>query len=394
MSSPNSLPISSTATNPAGLKITVDLSETPTANEQNEIIANHILADEEDLVDDVAVDESDSQDDKKGKIRRTDNSGLFSKPEKVLKNVIVTRDRRYLNRHAQNEFVVGFERGTEQWNQKRKQRGSRFGTGEPDEVEVEPVSPAPLIPVDFDVSELYEKVGLTEEVLDRESSNLRLNTLHVQGVDDLSTDDILWYFRHFNPTHIEWIDDSSCNVVWTDDISAARALYSLSSELQDEEQKEEEEDVNKSEVIADASSSAENLAESGDKERDLGNEMEITNDETKVVEDDQGIEADEDDETERKLRDMGVAKMHADREDGEMTDTEAEVGTTKTEEQQEEERNKKEQERLHIADLKWRSGLWEGRGKREKQLFIRFATICKFFNMKYAMTDFRVLFYS
>ena len=39
---------------------------------------------------------------------------------------------------------------------------------------------------------------------------LRLDTLHLRGVDHMSTDDIFGYFRGHRATGVEWIDDSTC----------------------------------------------------------------------------------------------------------------------------------------------------------------------------------------
>ncbi len=38
----------------------------------------------------------------------------------------------------------------------------------------------------------------------------RLDTLHLFGVDVMSTGDVLRYFTEFGPTYVEWINDSSC----------------------------------------------------------------------------------------------------------------------------------------------------------------------------------------
>lgn len=40
--------------------------------------------------------------------------------------------------------------------------------------------------------------------------NVRLEALHLSGVDDMSTQDIFGYFKEYPPAHIEWIDDASC----------------------------------------------------------------------------------------------------------------------------------------------------------------------------------------
>lgn len=52
----------------------------------------------------------------------------------------------------------------------------------------------------------------------------RPEAIHVYGVDVLSTSDILRYFSEWGPTYVEWLDDSSANVVFADEFSAKRAL--------------------------------------------------------------------------------------------------------------------------------------------------------------------------
>lgn len=53
----------------------------------------------------------------------------------------------------------------------------------------------------------------------------------MRGTDEMSTVDVLDYFSKYGPAGIEWINDESCNVVWADKVSAARALFFLSSKI-------------------------------------------------------------------------------------------------------------------------------------------------------------------
>ncbi|PNF30903.1 hypothetical protein B7P43_G05211 [Cryptotermes secundus] len=61
--------------------------------------------------------------------------------------------------------------------------------------------------------------------------HFRLNTLHVRGTENMSTQDIFNYFKDYGPASIEWINDYSCNVVWIDNLSAARAMIGLSTHV-------------------------------------------------------------------------------------------------------------------------------------------------------------------
>ncbi|KAM9568932.1 nuclear cap-binding protein subunit 3-like isoform 2-T3 [Salvelinus alpinus] len=71
-------------------------------------------------------------------------------------------------------------------------------------------------------------VVLDRDTMKKAISNLRLEALHVAGVDDMSTQDVFGYFKEYPPAHIEWIDDTSCNVVWLDDVTSTRALINIS----------------------------------------------------------------------------------------------------------------------------------------------------------------------
>lgn len=54
----------------------------------------------------------------------------------------------------------------------------------------------------------------------------------MRGTDEMSTEDVLEYFGKFGPSGVEWINDESCNIIWNDKISAARALFFLSSAIE------------------------------------------------------------------------------------------------------------------------------------------------------------------
>lgn len=57
---------------------------------------------------------------------------------------------------------------------------------------------------------------------------MRQDTLHVYGVDFLSTDKVLRYFSKFNANKVEWLDDSSCNVVFENEDYVSKAVSDLS----------------------------------------------------------------------------------------------------------------------------------------------------------------------
>ncbi|XP_023259212.1 nuclear cap-binding protein subunit 3 [Seriola lalandi dorsalis] len=91
-----------------------------------------------------------------------------------------------------------------------------------------------------DTSRRYEnKAGAFITGIDVNSKSaiprLRMEAIHVTGVDDMSTQDVFGYFKEYPPAHIEWIDDTSCNVVWLDDDTSIRALIN-SSHMPDPEE--------------------------------------------------------------------------------------------------------------------------------------------------------------
>ena len=51
---------------------------------------------------------------------------------------------------------------------------------------------------------------MSQSDAENESLGVRLNVIHIHGVDEMSTQDVFDYFVQFAPSAIEWIDDSSC----------------------------------------------------------------------------------------------------------------------------------------------------------------------------------------
>ena len=60
--------------------------------------------------------------------------------------------------------------------------------------------------------------------------------IHIFSIDwapfkQIRTDDLLSYFRDYGPSYVEWLGELSCNILFEDKHSAARALHALSQEL-------------------------------------------------------------------------------------------------------------------------------------------------------------------
>ncbi|KYM76321.1 Uncharacterized protein C17orf85 [Atta colombica] len=76
--------------------------------------------------------------------------------------------------------------------------------------------------------DLYSSMGIVD---DENAKNVRLNVIHMRGTEDMSTKDVFKYFQDYDPMSIEWINDVSCNVVWFDKETAARAMMGLSRRI-------------------------------------------------------------------------------------------------------------------------------------------------------------------
>ncbi|GLH03415.1 Uncharacterized protein GBIM_09324 [Gryllus bimaculatus] len=126
-------------------------------------------------------------------------------------------EKRYENKSG--GFVTGIDFFGEDQS-KLDERAKRFGL---DPVEVKSVS-------DKEFKKLYQSLGMKLEDAGAEK-HYRLNTLHMRGTEEMSTQDIFAYFKDYCAASIEWINDYTCNVVWLDESSAARALLGLSKQI-------------------------------------------------------------------------------------------------------------------------------------------------------------------
>ncbi|XP_048837250.1 nuclear cap-binding protein subunit 3 isoform X2 [Brienomyrus brachyistius] len=79
-----------------------------------------------------------------------------------------------------------------------------------------------------EVNLAQRNVVLDRDMMKKAIPKLRAEALYVCGVDEMSTQDVFGYFKEYPPAHIEWIDDTSCNVVWLDDNTSTRALINIS----------------------------------------------------------------------------------------------------------------------------------------------------------------------
>lgn len=112
---------------------------------------------------------------------------------------------------AQPVFTTGINIFEKAEQEKLQERAKRFAL-KPEEVKNF---------TEDDLQKLYDSLGINSE----NEANVRFEAIHMLGIEDMGVDNIFDYFRNYAPTGIEYIDESSCNVFWTDNITAARAMY-------------------------------------------------------------------------------------------------------------------------------------------------------------------------
>ncbi|OAL71011.1 hypothetical protein A7D00_4673 [Trichophyton violaceum] len=96
---------------------------------------------------------------------------------------------------------------------------------EPDPIELEPVSTLTVASA---------IAGQTEAGVANPNDEPQLEKVHIRGVDELTTDDIKRFAaEHFTleePERIEWIDDTSANIIYSSAEVASKALSSFTQE--------------------------------------------------------------------------------------------------------------------------------------------------------------------
>ncbi|VEN61209.1 unnamed protein product [Callosobruchus maculatus] len=116
-----------------------------------------------------------------------------------------------LNPKAKTVFTTGINIFDKEEQKKLQERARRFAL-KPEEIKSF---------TEADLAELYESLGINSK---NEIEN-KFDTVHMIGITGMSAEDILEYFAKYAPLSIEWIDQNSCNVVWLENITAARAMF-------------------------------------------------------------------------------------------------------------------------------------------------------------------------
>ncbi|XP_035211643.1 nuclear cap-binding protein subunit 3-like isoform X2 [Stegodyphus dumicola] len=119
-------------------------------------------------------------------------------------------------------FITGLDLSSEVLLKKLEERAARFGLEKNDESQI----------TQQRIDALYKSLDIDPENLSLSKvKNIRLDAIHMRGVEEMSTNEIFQYFSEYGPSSVEWINDFSCNVVWLDETSAARALLGMSRPL-------------------------------------------------------------------------------------------------------------------------------------------------------------------
>ncbi|GBN48563.1 Nuclear cap-binding protein subunit 3 [Araneus ventricosus] len=115
-------------------------------------------------------------------------------------------------------FITGLDLSCDVLEKKLQRRSERFGT----EKKKEPVTQK-------EIDALYKSLGIEPENLNScKLKNIRLEALHMRGLEEMDTNDIFAYFGDYGAASVEWINDCSCNVVWLDAATTARAMIGMS----------------------------------------------------------------------------------------------------------------------------------------------------------------------
>lgn len=71
------------------------------------------------------------------------------------------------------------------------------------------------------VKEIRQLYGIPEDLEPSKKwhKDIRLNVVHAHGVQDMSSDDVLAYFKAFDPASLEWVNDKSCEYTLRDTTS-------------------------------------------------------------------------------------------------------------------------------------------------------------------------------
>ena len=141
------------------------------------------------------------------------------KPDKTLNPAW---EKKYYNKSK--GFVVGFDIGSEEVLKRKESRAKRFGLKATEAEKIDHNDPF------FNIDPM--KIEFPP-VIEAAFADERPDTLHLYGVNRMSTKDVFEYFKDHGPDTMEWIDDQSCNVVWETESMAKTAMRAMSRSYDD-----------------------------------------------------------------------------------------------------------------------------------------------------------------
>ncbi|XP_076346006.1 uncharacterized protein LOC143244727 isoform X2 [Tachypleus tridentatus] len=183
-------------------------------------------------------------------------------------------------------FYTGLDLSSKEVHAKLEKRAQRFG------FEIEPQCQT----TPEEITSLYKSLDIECDASDFNKDQpgkykgIRLNAVHIRGVNDMSTQDVFNYFKEYGPASIEWVNDYSCNVVWLDNMGAARALIGCSKpmDLREKTEKHQSQTCNiekKERLKGESSERGEEIVYmSGDEEDDTDDDEENITDKIKEKE--------------------------------------------------------------------------------------------------------------
>ncbi|KAG7396854.1 hypothetical protein PHYBOEH_001611 [Phytophthora boehmeriae] len=125
----------------------------------------------------------------------------------------------------------------EEWTEKQRDqermraRAQKFGLSAEEDRSKE--APVGLAPASAKVGR--ERCDVKPTAVAGAAVAFRDDSLHVYSLDErfqqVRTSDVMEYFVGYGPAYVEWINDSSCTVVFQDHFTAGRALIALSQQL-------------------------------------------------------------------------------------------------------------------------------------------------------------------
>ncbi|KAI3433577.1 hypothetical protein D9Q98_003388 [Chlorella vulgaris] len=222
-----------------------------------EAVEEPAMAEEQRAIEPIAFPE---QPEEEHELSKLDQERLKHKAraEKFGTEYVEPARRRDLRLDARKErfnrpgFATGIDLFTEEEAAKRAQRASRFNMPAGSGLEWKP----PVADQDEDKRrQRAERFGVDYKAKDetglmdvdlfeaRKDPSMevprRHEALHIYGVDLLSTSDLLKHFADYGPKFVEWINDSSANIVFADGATAKRAVAGMGTPLSPEEAPEQ-----------------------------------------------------------------------------------------------------------------------------------------------------------